>query len=227
MILIIKADWKRYGGLIASLKNQHNQNIQRYPVNSQQAYQMLIDYVPTNNGSSKHDNHGGRISFLQHDDEKTTDSITDSTVHSRRSGGRSSGRGGHGGRTSGRHTGDASHLSAVTPNDSEMSDPYFVFVAHDMRKGKLFISKNGPASLPDTWLLIDSCSTVDIISSPGLLHGIHKVSNPIRVRCNAGVTILDQMGYLGDYPQPVWYNPDSGANIMSMFNISQQYHLML
>ena len=82
-------------------------------------------------------------------------------------------------------------------------------------------------SLPDTWLLIDSCSTVDIISSHDLLHGIHKVSNPIRVRCNAGVTILDWMGYLGDYPQPVWYNPDGGANIMSMFNISQQYHLSM
>ena len=108
-----------------------------------------------------------------------------------------------------------------------MSEPYFVFVAHDMRNGELFISKKGPASLPDTWLLIDSCSTVDIISSPDLLHGIHKVSNPIRVRCNVGVTILDQMGYLGDYPRPVWYNPDSGANIMSMFNISQQYHLSM
>ena len=81
--------------------------------------------------------------------------------------------------------------------------------------------------MPDTWLLIDSCSTVDIISSPNLLHGIHKVPNPIWVRCNVGVTILDQMGYLGDYPRPVWYNPDGGANIMSMFNISQQYHLSM
>ena len=91
----------------------------------------------------------------------------------------------------------------------------------------MFISKNGLASLPHSWLFIDSCSTVDIISSPGLLHGIHKVSNPIWVRCNAGVTILDQMGYLGDYPQPVWYNSDGGANIMSMYNISQQYHLSM
>ena len=35
------------------------------------------------------------------------------------------------------------------------------------------------------------------------------------------------MGYLGDYPRPVWYNPDGGVNIMSMFNISQQYHLSM
>ena len=71
MMLIIKADRKRYGGLIASLKNQHNQNIQGYPANSQQAYQMLVDYVPTSSLSSQHDNHGGGISYLQHNDEKT------------------------------------------------------------------------------------------------------------------------------------------------------------
>ena len=80
-MLIIKADRKRYGGHIASIKKQHNQNIQGYPVNSQQDYQMLVDYVPTSNVSSQHDNHGGGISYLQHDDEKTTDNVSCSTVH--------------------------------------------------------------------------------------------------------------------------------------------------
>ena len=49
MMLIIKADQNQYSRLIASLKNQHNQNIQGYLVNRQQAYQMLVDYVPTSN----------------------------------------------------------------------------------------------------------------------------------------------------------------------------------
>ena len=77
MMLINKADLKQYGGLIASLKNQHNQNIQGYLVNSQQAHQMLVDYVPT---STHYDNHGGEISYLQHDNEKTTDNVIHSTV---------------------------------------------------------------------------------------------------------------------------------------------------
>ena len=111
----------------------------------------------------------------------------------------------------GRSDGEASHLSEVVPNDSETSEPYLVYVMHDMRHGEMFISNKGASSLPDTWLLIDSCSTVDIISSPNLLHGIHHVTNPIRVRCNAGVTTLNQMGYLGDYPRPVWFNPDGGG----------------
>ena len=226
-MLIIKADRKRYGGLITSLKNQHNQNIQGYPVNSQQAYQMLVDYVMTSTATSHHESHGGAISYLQHDDEKMKDNASRSTVRSGCSGGRSSGRGGWGGRPSSRHSDEASHHTEAIPNNSETSEPYFVFIAHDMHNGELFISRKGPASLPETWLLIDSCSTVDIISSAELLHGIHKVSNPIRVWCNVGVTTLDRMGYLGDYPQPVCYNPDGGANIMSMFNISQHNHLSM
>ena len=210
MMLIIKADWKRYGGLITNLKNQHNQNIQGYPTNSQQAYQMLVDFVPINKIAPQYDHHGEGISYLQHDEDKSTGSATRSAARAGRSGGRGGGRGGRGGRMGGCSVGEASHLSEAVPNDSETSEPYLVYVMHDMRHGEMFISNKEPSSLPDTWLLIDSCSTVDIISSPNLLHGIHHVSNPIRVRCNAGVTTLNQMGYLGDYPRPVWFNPDGG-----------------
>ena len=113
MMLIIKADRKRYGGLITSLKNQHNQNIHGYPVNSQQAYQMLVDYVLTSTATSHHENHGGAISYLQHDDEKMNDNASRSTVRSGCSGGRSSGRGGWGGRPSSRHSDEATVFFGV------------------------------------------------------------------------------------------------------------------
>ena len=226
-MLVIKADHKQYSALIASLKNQHNQNIQGYPINSQQAYQMLVDYVPTSNLMSQHDNDGGGIAYLQHDNDRTTNDSSCGSSRTGHGGGRSSGHGGQGGCTGGQGASKSSHFSKSIPNDGEVSEPYFVFVVYDMQSGELFISQKRPQALPDTWLLIDSCSTIDIISSPGLLHGIHKVSTPIQICCNAGVTILDQMGFLGDYPRPVWFNPHSGANIMSMFNISQLYHLSM
>ena len=72
-MLVIKADHKWYSALIASLKNQDNQNIQGYLINSQQAYQMLVDYIPTTNLLSQRDNDGGGIAYLQHDDDRTTD----------------------------------------------------------------------------------------------------------------------------------------------------------
>ena len=56
MMLVIKADHNQYSALIA---NQHNQNIQGYRINSQQAYQMLVDYIPTTKLPSQHDNDGG------------------------------------------------------------------------------------------------------------------------------------------------------------------------
>ena len=93
---------------------------------------MLVDYVPTSNASSHHDNHGGCISYLQHDDEKMTHSVSRNTAHSGRSGGRSSSRGGQGGRIGSRHSGEASHHTEDLPNNSKTSEPYFVFVAHDM-----------------------------------------------------------------------------------------------
>ena len=76
MMLIIKADRKRYGGLIANLKNQHNQNIQGYPTNSQQAYQMLVDYVPINKMAPQHGHHDDGISYMQHKEDKSTGSVT-------------------------------------------------------------------------------------------------------------------------------------------------------
>ena len=141
-MFIIKADHKHSSTLIASLKDQHNQNIQGYPISSQQAYQMLVDYVPTNNLPSQHDNDGGGISYLQHDDDRTTDDTSRGGSHAGWGGGRSSGRGGRGGHSGGQHASETNHFSESMPNlpnDSEVSELYFVFVVYDMQSGELFI----------------------------------------------------------------------------------------
>ena len=43
-------------------------------------------------------------------------------------------------------------------------------------------------NLPKDLLLLDSCSTVNIISNRDMLSNIHKVKQPLRVQCNAGMT---------------------------------------
>ena len=38
---------------------------------------------------------------------------------------------------------------------------------------------------------------------------------------------MNQQGYLGDYPIPVWYNPKGIANILSMQDVAKHYHLTM
>ena len=77
------------------------------------------------------------------------------------------------------------------------------------------------------WLLLDSCSTVDIYSNGDLLDNIHKAESPIKVRCNAGSMTLTHQGFVGDYPMPVWYNPDGVTNIMSLNNVRKYYRISM
>jgi hypothetical protein len=71
-------------------------------------------------------------------------------------------------------------------------------------------------------LLLDSCSMVCLLSNGSILHGIHMVNQCMHVCCNAGVWVTNQMGYLGDFPEPVWYDPKGVANILSLF-VMQKY----
>ena len=80
--------------------------------------------------------------------------------------------------------------------------------------------------LPDTWILLDSCSTVNIISTEQLLHDIHTVT-PLQVHCNAGAITLSQKGTFGTFPETVWYNPDGMANILSLASVKKHYRVTM
>jgi hypothetical protein len=76
----------------------------------------------------------------------------------------------------------------------------------------------------NTIILLDSCSTVNLIANRSrLLKGVHKVPTTLNICCNAGVMRTNLKGWSGDFPEPVWYNPNGVANIMSLF-IVKQYH---
>jgi hypothetical protein len=70
---------------------------------------------------------------------------------------------------------------------------------------------------------MDSCSTVNLICDEQLLTNIHRANNGIKVHCNVGMVYLNWQGFLGDYPTPVWYHPKGIANIMSMYEVANQY----
>lgn len=48
----------------------------------------------------------------------------------------------------------------------------------------------------------------------------------LQVRCNAGIVGLGMKGYFGNYPHPVWFNPDGIANILSFRDVSKNYRVV-
>jgi hypothetical protein len=81
--------------------------------------------------------------------------------------------------------------------------------------------------VPTKGILLNSSSTTDIISDPNLLRDIHCAVKPIWIGSILGwIKVLDK-GHVGDYPHPVWYNPNGAANILSLFNVSRSYRVTM
>jgi len=94
---------------------------------------------------------------------------------------------------------------------------------HNIVNAEAFIQREG--KLPTKWILLDSCSSVNLISDGTLLRDIHDTDEALTVHCNAGVVTVKQKGYFDMYPEPVWYNPKGIANILSLHNVASHYHV--
>ena len=143
-------------------------------------------------------------------------------------GGRGGGGGGRGGGGRGRgrdgpnNQGDQHHQehSDNTGNSNE-SESYFDPVLEE-RIADCY-SVLSERNLPVDLLVVDSGSTVMSIANGDLLHDIFEAPQPIHVRCNAGMRTIRKMGYLGDFPEPVWYDEDGIVNLISLYILQQYY----
>ena len=86
-----------------------------------------------------------------------------------------------------------------------------------------FYQVNG--SIPKTWVLLDSQSKVDIFCNPWLLKYIHRTAKGMCIHCNAGSHLTNYVGDLPGYGT-VWYNPKAIANILSLRQVHNRYHIM-
>lgn len=246
---ILKADPKQFGTRVAALPNDYVSGKDMNPKTLTKAYDMVVNYVNPNKRKGAESNDLG-MSFYQQGDSSQTGRGRGRTG---RGGGRDPGRGRGRGNGGGRGThgppqsGDdddndynyeleeeeqeiggqrnnatnnrASSYPCVSTCSSSSGSCFNIRAAED-----IVLQHN---SLPDRWLLLDSCFTMDVVSNRELLHDIHVAHHPIWVRCNAGRIQLKQQGYLGDYPYPVWYNPKGAANILSLNNVSNHYRVTM
>ena len=82
-----------------------------------------------------------------------------------------------------------------------------------------FIQKHGEPSnysiIPNTWILLDSQSTVSVFNNYKLLSNIRDSNCTLKVHTNGGTQISTQLGTVNNFGD-VWYNEKSLANILSM-----------
>ncbi|KAG7352856.1 reverse transcriptase RNA-dependent DNA polymerase [Nitzschia inconspicua] len=232
--LIRCSDPNRYAGLLADVENSYTRGVDGYPKTLTKAYEMLVNYVDaTTVQRNRHPHNRTRqgMSFAQN-------------------GRTEAGRGGNGGRGRGgrgRGDGDASRTNADADNNNNKSSSEVYPAAHPSsttavpstitrsskrdrlpvrtRLAQVFTQRYG--RLPKSWMLADSCSSVDIVSNPDLLHDIHEAKTPLVLHCNAGSVTLTHQGYLEGYPDPVWYYPDGIANILSLRNLTRHYRISM
>ena len=68
-------------------------------------------------------------------------------------------------------------------------------------------------------VLLDSCSTVNLIANKNLLHGIHQAKTTMWIHCTTGIATTNLQGWLGDFLE--WCGTSQmGSQIFFCFTLS-------
>ena len=77
-------------------------------------------------------------------------------------------------------------------------------------------------TIPDTWIMLDSQSTIDVFCNKKLLTWIHATKTTMNIKCNARVTRTNLRGHLSGYGL-VCFFPDGIGNILSMSRVKEKF----
>ena len=86
------------------------------------------------------------------------------------------------------------------------------------QSGIVLQNGGGGVRVPDSWILLDNQSTVDVFHNKNLLRNVRKSNTSLNIHCNAGVATTNMIGDLKGYGT-VWYHPRGIANILSLSRV--------
>jgi hypothetical protein len=202
---------------MAELINSYTRRQDVYPNNPTGAYDMLVNYhSPTSHVRTHVQDHG--LAFVQD---------TDASGRGGRGGHGGcggSGCGGRGGRGSGRSDTNATIIISSNNNNTneEVAESYTACSLYDSRPAERFLQNS---TISHLWILIDSCSSVNMFANKELLHDIKPTTHPINIHCNAGTVSVSKMGLLGNYPERVWSH-SSILPLAAKVSIAMLYNMM-
>jgi len=111
-------------------------------------------------------------------------------------------------------------------SDDESYEEYDMFSDGDY-EGFAFVqdincNMNDKARIPNSWILLDSQSTVDVFMNKKLLKNIQDAKRLLH--CNASVAIVNKVSDLPGYGT-VWFYKDGIAKILLLNNVKKKYRV--
>ncbi len=87
----------------------------------------------------------------------------------------------------------------------------------------IFVQKNKGGVVNKNWVLLDSQSTTNQVTNPGLLTNIRKAKNPVTIHCNAGSTYSTLEGEFRNVT--VKHGPHSIANVLLLYKAKEHHQV--
>ena len=204
--LFLKNASNRYNGLRSDLRNQFSRGTDQYPSTVTHAYQMLVNYEPPRTHKPPNKDPKDRTSPAGDTEKPPSQSPSGGPPPPS---------------TDGVPT--SSHEFMQFPvNDY---GGHFSF-AQLSGAPHMQVSLLSPASLPKTWIILDTGASSNIFNNASFLSNIRPSAHSHTIQTNGGPHTATQVGDVRNFG-PVWYSPHSIANVLSFYQVQKRFRITI